>query len=284
MSKRRHIARAGRPETSLCGRGMPGTAHKRLCGTCARLSAEPVLLPMDDVERAEDRWGANSGRTPFARERVWTPERVAAALKAYVRRTTGQLPSGSDQYWRMKSGDPSLPVANMVIEQYGAISRAWLAVGAPKSRVALLGCAWTDEEEAFLLERAGNMTLRDIAKRLHRSWPACKRKLYDLGTRARDAQGYMSGMQVAEEYGCSIHRVYDLIRSGALPAHHPAGKVNIWAIDPADAMAIKDQLREPNRTHKAENGYRVASVEHRRYYGIRRTVLLTDDEFEAVAS
>lgn len=273
--RRRHLALLTQPARTLCGRGqVADLPQRRLCGTCARLSAEPVLLPVDDVRDAMDRWGSKGGRTPFARERVWTPARVEEALRAYVKRSTGMLPSGSDQYWRLKSGDPSLPVANMVIERYGSITRAWLACGARRSRVPLLGCAWTEEEETFLLDHAGSMTLKQVGARLHRSWSACKRKLYDLGIRARDAQGYMSGMQVAVEYECSLQRVYQLIANGQLKAHHPAGKTNIWAIDPADAKAVAPLLRAPKKTHKVENGFRIGDVEHRLYFGIRRTLLV----------
>ncbi|MGE0227789.1 MAG: hypothetical protein AB7I38_11120 [Dehalococcoidia bacterium] len=279
MSKRRHIARPGEPGKSLCGIAPPVPSKKRLCGTCARLEAGPRVLAIDDVVDARERFGR--GGTGFGHGVVWTPERIEDALRAYVKRTAGMLPSGSDEYSAVKKGDPSLPVAVTVVERYGAISRAWLAVGAPKSRVKFLGDAWTEEEVEYLLEHAGNQTLKQIETRLHRSRAACRRKLYDLGLRARDAQGFMSAQQVAVEYGCGVKRVLTLIRNGELKAHHPAGKTNIWAVDPSDAKAVAHLLRAPKRTHRPENGYRTDFGDYRAHYGIRRTVLVPLDERRA---
>lgn len=270
--RRRHIARPDEPGKALCGIGVPGPSKKRLCGICARLEAGPKVLALDDVTDASQRFGR--GDVGFGYGVIWTPERIEAALRAYVRRSSGMLPSGSDEYNALKKGDPSLPVAVTVVKRYGGISRAWLAVGAPKARVSFLGDAWTDEEVEYLLEHAGSQTLRQIEKRLHRSWSACKRKLYDLGIRARDAQGYMSASQVAAEYSCPQGRVIRLIERGVLKAHRPAGKTNLWAIDPADAKAIEAQLRAPKRTHRPENGYRTDIGDYRAHYGIRRTVLV----------
>lgn len=279
MSRRRHIARPGEPGKALCGITAPVPSKKQLCGICARLEAGPRVLALDDVTDARERFGR--GDTGFGHGVIWTPERVEAALRAYVKRTTGMLPSGSDEYNAVKKGDPSLPVAVTVVERYVSMSRAWLAVGAPKARVRFLGDAWTDAELEYLLEHAGDQTLRQIEKRLHRSWSACKRKLYDLGIRARDAQGYMSAQQVAREYGCPVGRVLALIAKGELKAHHPAGKANIWAIDPSDAKAIEAVLRTPKRTHRTENGYRTDFGDYRAHYGIRRTVLLPQNERRA---
>lgn len=272
MSRRSHIARPGEPGQALCGIGAPGPSKKRLCGICARLDAGPKVLALDDVTDARERFGR--GDVGFGYGVIWTPERIEAALRAHVRRSSGMLPSGSGEYNALKKGDPSLPVAVTVVERYGGISRAWLAAGAPKSRVKFLGDAWTDEEVEYLVEHAGSQTLRQIEKRLHRSWSACKRKLYDLGIRARDAQGYMSAQQVAAEYDCPVKRVLALIAKGELRAHHPAGKTNIWAIDPSDAKAIEARLRAPKRTHRTENGYRTDIGDYRTHYGIRRTVLV----------
>jgi hypothetical protein len=144
---------------------------------------------------------------------------------------------------------------------------AWDAIGAPRSRVSRLYAPWSQEDDDFLLDSAGTYTLKLIARRLGRSWPACKRRLYDLKAgRARDVSGFMSAMQVAKEYGCPLHRVSDLIARGELPAKKVLGG-HYWRIDPADAEAIAGKLKAPKRTYRkrpADFG------DYERRYGLRR--------------
>lgn len=185
----------------------------------------------------------NPGWGNGSRGVYWTPERIAEALRRYVDTTNGQLPSSSDDWNRIKKGRLDLPVGVLILQQYGSMSSAWSELGAPRSRIRVGQRPWTEEEITFLLENAGDLTLKQIAQRLHRSWAACKRKCYELGTRARDAQGYMSAQQVADEYGCTPNRVQDLIERGVLKARRPRGGQRLWRIAPEDAAKVADQLR-----------------------------------------
>lgn len=210
-----------------------------------RLQRLGAITPpdFDAVSDPMERWGHGiPGRT-----RYWTKERVTEALQAYVKRTAGMLPSTSDEYNVLKVGDPTLPPSSRVLEYYGAMARAWLQLGAPRARCPLLGCAWTEEEVTYLLDHAGERTLNSIAKSLHRSYASCRRKLYDLGTRARDAQGTMNATQAARELGVPVNRVQDLINKGVLKARHPAGKRNMLAIEVEDLEAVRHLLTAPRQ-------------------------------------
>ena len=201
-------------------------------------------VDMDGATDPGDRWavGKPAGGT------YWTRERILDALRAYIRRTDGLLPAGMDAWYEVKKGDPSLPtgaaVAQRVFsEDCPTFGHLWLRLGAPRKRVKTLGGAWTEAEHEYLMAHAGSQRLVDIAKHLHRTYAACKRRLYDYGTTARNAQGFMSMRQVAEEYGCDVHRVRRFVRMGILTARLRHG--NRYEIDPADAMAIADALRAP---------------------------------------
>jgi hypothetical protein len=159
------------------------------------------------------------------------------------------LPVG-DRYDQVKLGDVGLPASKLLWRMFGSISRAWLAA-LPRRRwyrVPLLRCGWTEEEGHMLLDLAGIRTLPEIGQRLHRSAEACRRRLYELGTTARDAQGYLSAHQLADAYGCPPSRVIRLIKWGRLPAQLIHG--NRYAIDPVDAEAVADELTAPKRTFR----------------------------------
>lgn len=209
-----------------------------------------------DVTDARDRFGA--GKPVGEPRKFWTRERCEAALRAFIARSRDMLPAGFDDYSRVKSGDPSLPPASAIARELFTVDRPtfghlWLAYGAPRRRVKPLGGRWTDAEHDYLLSAAGTaMRLVDIAKHLHRSYAACKRRLYDFGTTARNNQGYMSARQVADEYGCDVHRVTRFIERGVLAARLLHG--NRYQVDPQDAAAIADLLRAPSSRGK---GWRV---------------------------
>lgn len=214
------------------------------------------LRPTVDYEAVIDpmeRWGHGKAYPGL----FWTRERCTKALQQYARRTTGRLPI-STPYEVVKKGDASLPPSARLYEHFGSLTRAWLACLPSSShhRVPLLGCEWSAEEDDFLLSNAGTLTLKQCGERLHRSWAACKRRLYDLGTTSRNNQGFMSAQQVADEYGCSPQRVTRFIRMGVLPSTLMHG--NRHAIDPMDAKAIADLLSAPPSRGKGwkvdENG------------------------------
>jgi hypothetical protein len=202
-------------------------------------------------------WQKANGRRLY-----WTDDRVREALRLF-RREHGRVPNAAD-YNRLIKGDRRFPVAQRVWRYgSGVWSTAWERAGVRDT--SYLWNDWTDEDEDYLLENAGRITLAAIARHLKRSYDACHRRLYDLGVQARNARGYLTGQECARAYGVPIHRVLDLVRTGKLAAHKGAG--NYWQIDPESAEACPE-LKAPKRTHKntpADLG------DYRQRYGLRRT-------------
>lgn len=201
------------------------------------------LRPRPDYEHVSDpmeRWGHGKAFPGL----FWARVRCTKALRDYALRTSGKLPA-NHAYDALKKGDPSLPPSARLYDHFGSITRAWLEClpSSMRERIPLLGCEWSPEEDDWLLSNAGSLTLKQCGAHLHRSWPACKRRLYDLGTTSRNNQGYMSASQVAEEYGCDVGRVKRFIRRGVLAARLMHG--NRYAVDPTDAKAIEDLLKAP---------------------------------------
>lgn len=212
-----------------------------------------------------DRWGR-----PLTGEkyRWWTKERVIEALADYAARNRGPLPTSDHVYGKVKKGHNEWPPQARVLEYFGSMADAWAAVPGTKGRFTRGWVAWTQGDDDYLLEHAGNVTLKRIAKALGRSWPACKRRLYDLQAgRARDVSGYMSALQVAKEYQCPADRVTRLIASGELKAHRVQGG-HYWRIDPMDAEAVAAKLRAPRKTQKVKP---LDVGDYRKRYGLSRT-------------
>lgn len=209
--------------------------------------------------------GFGKGRP--GRERFWTEERTVAGLRDFAARMPGPLPTSDHVYNDLKKGHLEWPTASRVLEYFGSMADAWAAAGVKKGRISRRWVTWTQEDDDLLLELAGEVTLKVIARRLGRSWAACKRRLYDLGAgRARDVSGHLSMMQVAKEYGCPLARVEKLVKDGTLPAKRVQGG-HYWRILPEDCERLKAVLSAPKRTYKtvpADFG------EYDRKYGLRR--------------
>jgi hypothetical protein len=229
-----------------------------------RLRARRVLSPVDG-------WKPGWGKRPMGVARYWTRERVLAGLRAFAAANPGPVPCACREYAQMKKGHMEWPTAGMVLLQFGTMPDAWAEAGVSRARYHRSWVEWTQDDDDYLLERAGSMTLKIIAKKLGRTWPACKRRLYDLGAgRARDVSGYMSAMQVAQEYRCPLSRVTSLIASGALPARKVLGG-HYWRIDPADCEAIAGTLRAPKR--RSYQGTPPDMGDYDRRYGYRRMIV-----------
>lgn len=223
-----------------------------------------VREPLDpDVNRG---WGkGRPGRTRF-----WTRERTLDGLRDFARRNRGPLPSSDHDYSVLKKGHLEWPTATRVLEYFGTMADAWAAAGASKSRYQRGWVEWSQADDDLLLDLAGEMTLKVIAKRLGRSWSACKRRLYDLGAgRSRDVSGHLSMMQVAKEYGCPLSRVKKLVRDGVLPAKRIQGG-HYWRILPEDCERVKHLLAAPKRSHTSTPP---SFGDYDRRYGLRRRVI-----------
>lgn len=220
----------------------------------------PRAKPDMDVNHG---WSPGYGRI----EKYWTDERIRAGLLDFAQKHRGPLPNSDRDYSELKRGHMEWPTAASVLGLFGTMSDAWTAIGQRRARVTRQWVPWTQEDDDYLLDHAGEQTLKVIGKHLGRSWGACRRRLYDLGAgRARDVSGYLSAMQVAQEYGCPLYRVTTLIARGELKARKVHGG-HYWRIDPEDAAAIADKLRAPKRTYRkvpADMG------DYDRRYGYRR--------------
>lgn len=223
------------------------------------------FLPKDPVDVSKSPgWG--KGRPGGGK--YWTPERVIEGLRDYARVNRGPLPTSDHDYSAAKKGHLEWPTAGEVLAQFGTMAAAWAASGAPKSRYNRGWVPWTQADDDYLLDHAGEQTLKVIARKLGRSWPACKRRLYDLGAgRARDVAGYLSAMQVAAEYGCPLARVKKLIASGELPAFRVHGG-HYWRIAPEDCERLKAVLSAPKRHSYQGSAPDIGDYDRR--YGYRR--------------
>ena len=190
------------------------------------------------------------GHAPTGNQRWWTSARIRAGLSDYVAmHPRGQLPRSDSAYSARKKGNPSWPPASRVLEEFGSMARAWLAVGALASRVSLHNIDWTDDEDDLLLENAGRLTLKTIAKQMHRSYGSVRARLNrSHGKRARDVQCYLSAAQVAARFKIPYHRVQDFCRTGRLPAKKHLGN---WRIDLRDAQANVELRLPKTRSYKA---------------------------------
>lgn len=207
------------------------------------------------------------GSAPLGNRRWWTRERTLEGLRDFARRNRGQLPTSDHLYSLAKKGHMEWPPATRVLEFFGTMAGAWEAAGASRARYTRGWVAWTQDDDDYLLEHAGEQTLKVIAKHLGRSWAACKRRLYDLGAgRARDVSGHLSAAQVAQEYGCPQGRVIQLIKAGELRASRVRGG-HYWRIAPEDLKAVEPKLRAPKRTHRASEPH---AGDYRRRNGLRR--------------
>jgi len=200
--------------------------------------------------RGRPGWGAKTrrGRIP----KYWTEKRVLRGMRKLYGEL-GVVPNDR-AYLVLKKGRLNLPPA-MEIRRFGGNGGrgsvcwklAWEKAGfaVPQRRS---WATWSEEEDRFLLENAGRLTLKQIAVEMGRSWHACKRRCYDLAVWAREARGWYTGQRLAQELNVSLARIYGAIHSGRLRAERPPGRP-YWQIDPASVEENRDWLTAPKKTH-----------------------------------
>ena len=186
----------------------------------------------------------------IGRKRLWTKERVIAGLTTAAGEIEGPLPCLDASYSRIKKGHLDWPVAARVLGYFGAMARGWLAAGEPMSRVSLHNVPWTEEERTYLLEYAGNHTLKRIAQKLGRSYGAMRGQLRIIKIASRHNQGYLSAAELAKEYNCSCHRIRQALAEGKIKGRYDRLR-NRWQINLKDLTPeAKEILTRPKRTHK----------------------------------
>lgn len=204
--------------------------------------------------------------------RYWTEERVLAALIKAAGQIHGQLPCVDAEYNRYKKGEYDWPSSLRILEYFHSMARAWLAAGADPRRISLNNIEWIAEEDAYLLDNAGRLLLRDIAVDLHRSYQACRSRLKGHGIKARNNQGYLSAAELAREYNCSCHRIRLALKNKKIKGKFDRRR-NSWKIDPMDIMtsiAAQEILNRPKKTWKSTPPDR---GDYYRRYGLKRILV-----------
>lgn len=84
---------------------------------------------------------------------------------------------------------------------------------------------WTDAEVDYLKDRMGQVSLSEIAKYLHRSVGAVRKKLSDLGISLKDEMSD-SITEIANKIGCSSNLIYAGIKAEKLLYHGRTNKVS----------------------------------------------------------
>lgn len=209
----------------------------------------------------------------IGKNRYWSKERVTAALAEAIKELRGPLPCYDSDYNHIKEGRLDWPPSRRVLEYYHSMGRAWLAAGANAQRIKLSNVDWAPEEDEFLLDYAGSMTLNDIAQRLRRSYSAVRARLNKTyGIQSRHNQGYMSAAELAREYNCSCHRIRTALREGRIKGRFDRRR-NRWEIDLIKILhspVAQTILNEPKRTHKT---CPTDVGDYCRRYGLKRTLL-----------
>lgn len=199
-----------------------------------------------------------------AYRKYWTRERVHAALRAYALAHPGRLPRGTPAWNEITRGDPTLPTSGRILQLYGALGNAWREVLGDldaRYRVPLAWVRWTPEEDAFIEQHVGRLSMREIAERLGRTESSLRQHARRaLNITPQLAREWWSPAEVAEHFGCPVSRVYYLVWRGILPARRD-GRVRIdprflpgiasdydrrSVADPVRLDAIERALREPH--------------------------------------
>lgn len=184
--------------------------------------------------------------------RIWTEERVLEALRRAATEIQGPLPCVDSGWNRIKKGRLDWPGSNRVLEYFGSMGRAWLAAGADKSRVSLRNIAWTPEEDEYILENAGTMTLQSIGRHLCRSYGSVRVRLQAHGVRARSNNGYFSAAELAKEFRCPYHRVRKALHDGVISGRYDRIR-NRWGVDLAQLTPAALEILRAPKTHSYKN-------------------------------
>jgi hypothetical protein len=204
-------------------------------------------------------------------KRLWTREHVLATLKNAGNEIQGMLPCVDANYNEMKKDRLDWPPSRRILEYFGSMGRAWLAAGFSKKRVSLRNINWLPEEDNYLKEHAGEMTLNQMAKYLCRSYQSVRHRLNrELKIRARYNQGYVSASELAKLYGCSCHRIRRALAEGIITGKFDSIR-NRWQIDLIDLTPeAKDLLKAPKDTHKT---WPTDLGDYYKRYGLKRTMI-----------
>ncbi len=208
----------------------------------------------------------------IGRRRFWTQERVLESLTLASREIKGPLPCCDAVYNRIKKGRLDWPTSHRILEYFGSMARAWLATGVRRGRVSLKNTDWTSEEDEYLLEKAGDITLKAIATHLGRSYSAVRARLNkNYRTSSRHNQGYFSAAELSKKFNCPYHRVRD-----ALLEQRIVGKFdkirNRWQVDLVDLTPEAEDILKAPKLHSYKNSATDLGNYYERHE-LRRTIV-----------
>lgn len=178
---------------------------------------------------------------PERRGRPWTVAEVTAAL-LWLRAHEGGVPTDTARYVALANEHPGLPSLKSIRDRFGGLRRALFLIGIPG-----IGRhhRWQPEEEEYIAEFAGLVSLATLAKTLGRSRNSVERHLHELGETVWGSQGYLTCGQAAREYGVPPRTLYNhAVRFGTLP--YVAGATDrrrIVFLDPLDVEAWLERRR-----------------------------------------
>ncbi len=205
----------------------------------------------------------------IGKQRLWTREKVLSALAEAMLEIKGSLPCSDRPWHAIKNGRLDWPPAVRIYYYFHSMGRAWLAAGAPMNRVSLFNSPWSGEEDAYILEHAGIITLEAIGQRLGRGYGAVKTRLNKTHhVRARANQGFFCASELSKEFQCPYQRVRDALAKGIIKGRFDRQR-NQWQVDldelTEEALAI---LTKPKGTHQT---YTTDLGDYRERYGLKRT-------------
>lgn len=84
---------------------------------------------------------------------------------------------------------------------------------------------WTDKEIEYLIDRIGQVSIKEISKYLHRTVGAVRKKLSELGISLKDELSD-SLTEIANKINCSANVLYSGVKDGRLACHGRTNKVS----------------------------------------------------------
>jgi hypothetical protein len=158
----------------------------------------------------------------------WGRTRVLDGLRLYVAER-GPLPAATHVYHPTVVGNRRYPTFYAVLKYWPTFEAAAVAAGVPFTTHCV---GWTQEEEDFLRMFAGTCPRQELAACLPRhSEAALKRRLYDLRTTCRTAQGWWTIERLSKGLGCTRETVRWLVNHKVLGER----RVSMFRyLDPAD--------------------------------------------------
>jgi hypothetical protein len=104
---------------------------------------------------------------------------------------------------------------------------------------------WSEDQESFLVEKAGFWTVPRIAKRLGRSEKAIYRRASDLGLSLKTVFDCFPLCPLARLFGCSFHSLVKAVKSGHLKAKRRGDRYgSLYVVRAKSAVRFYQQFKD----------------------------------------